>query len=339
MKKYIILIYLGLMLFFSIHCAKERKWQEVKFPGICIGNVVWTGTQFVAMGEDRLLSRYFLNSADGVTWTSQAIILNPMGTGNIYVQTFKWINNHYVVLVTFNNYNTLLAYTAFSTDGISWTQIPATTDTQKFKDIVWDSSKYIAVGEIGSISTSTDLINWTKHSLSSSDLQFNEIYYVNNRLFARDNSSNKIYKSTDGIAWQIIDFFLADNMNQRYFFFANNKYIAVGYSGDIYTSTDTVTWTNRMFLGPNLRHLIWGSEDYVGVVNGSKGSMEIWSSKDLSFWRQYVYKPTVDIITDMFSYTSRFFTGVAYNGNRYVISGVEGFSDYTCRAGVILTSP
>ena len=87
-----------------------------------------------------------------------------------------------------------------------------------------------------------------------------------------------------------------------------------------------------------------GNNDYVAVLDGSGSSLEIWSSLDLSFWRQYVYAKPLGFFDQIVSNTNtnttsiRLLTSVAHNGSRYVISGY--IDDVRSeRSGIILTSP
>ena len=342
-KVYILLFCIGLL-----NCARERQWQEIKFPGIChMGNVVWGNNQFAVLGNDIDYSTsllggkkyYFFSSPDGVTWTKQ--LLPAFFEGRL-----QWLNGQYFVVDHSDpGYLSIIKY---STDGINWLSIN-TSSIGSITNLAWDNNKYYTTGWSNSTSTyqdaiyySADLVNWTQYIVKG-EVKLFDIQYVNKLYFGNvydSKNNNDIAVSNDGFTWKRVGL-IHDNTHTYDFIYADDQYIAFG-SSDIFVSKDGTSWTLKALIGPALRSMAHGNNDYVAVLDGSGSSLEIWSSLDLSFWRQYEYDKPLGFFDQIVSNTNttsvRLLTSVAHNGSRYVISGY--IDDVRSeRSGIILTSP
>lgn len=153
-----------------------------------LADVIWSGTQFVVVG----VSGKILTSPDGITWTtrtsgttntlnaiefngSQYIVVGTSGTilsstdGITWtartsditdsITDVIWIGTKYVC-VLFNGGSTLT-----SSDGINWSSVSGVIAVRK---IIWDGSQLVGVGQLGTLATSPETINWTvEHTYGS----------------------------------------------------------------------------------------------------------------------------------------------------------------------------
>jgi len=124
-------------------------WQQANFDnGADLRDVIWTGTEFIAVGEEGRLSA----SGTGENWTerdSSAILGLIAITGDA---------NQMVAL----GRDGLLAT---SQDGVLWQSTPGALPNFGFDllDLTFDGQTYLAVGPFGYRATSPDRVNWTAH--------------------------------------------------------------------------------------------------------------------------------------------------------------------------------
>lgn len=120
------------------HSKDGKTWTKIKptvdgygiyYP---IERAVWTGTKFVAIGDESLIE-----STDGKTWKSVLSIrfeyfnaLATSGTGTVVA-----VGDHGMI---------------YMSDGKAWTKIASPT-FKTLQSVVWDGKRFIAVGEGGVI--------------------------------------------------------------------------------------------------------------------------------------------------------------------------------------------
>ena len=147
----------------------------------------------------------------------------------------------------------LLTFISTSVDGITWTSSERLFDNRDIcreviYDIVWGNNKYIAVGNYGSILTSSDGITW----IESTD--FNEIYNSGsgsraitwgNNMFAAVGWG-RIAVSPDGETWEAKSTNFNQYQNDYYYniVYGNNMFVAIGNMLGFVTSSDGENWEN-----------------------------------------------------------------------------------------------
>lgn len=155
------------------------SWTQRSVPSDWYRGVVWTGTQFVAVGYG------IITSPDGVTWTSR--IQNSSHDG------VAWSG---ALLVTAGAGGVVLT----SPDGITWTTRTSGT-TANLNAVTWSGSQFVEVGASGTILTSPDGITWTART-SGTTANLNGIASSGTQLVAV-GVSGTILTSPNGINWTL----------------------------------------------------------------------------------------------------------------------------------------
>ena len=195
----------------------------------------WTGSTWVASGNNASLNNFTIStSTNGTTWTSRytgtssetsyrGLFANSVNVlaaldGCYYTTTANatagWtkktiLTNAYFTGMAFgaslwvavgqNSGGQAVIYTA--TDPSStWTSRTVTGGTSPFQDVVFGNSKFVAVGNTGRVSTSTDGVTWTAQTAITNDL-YSVVYSTTASLFIATSSNGVIYSSPDGVTW------------------------------------------------------------------------------------------------------------------------------------------
>jgi len=136
-------------------------------PPSRIQDIIWDGTQFVAVAAQRIywdetLLQFvstddgaIITSTDAVTWVGQT-----SGTNNALLAITR--NNS--LLAAVGAKGTILT----STDGQTWT-IAISGTKYTLSSISWNGAVFVAVGEAGTIVTSVDGTNWTTQTSGTSN--------------------------------------------------------------------------------------------------------------------------------------------------------------------------
>ena len=143
--------------------------------------------------------------------------------------------NDKFVAVAFNS-----SVGAYSTDGISWTEM--SMPTGNWYDVSYGNGKFVAVASSSSVGAySSDGINWTEMSMPASRLWYG-ITYGNDKFVAIAFNSDKGAYSTDGITWTEMS--VPASMGWKSVTYGDGKYVAVvaGKAKGAYSS-DGINWT------------------------------------------------------------------------------------------------
>lgn len=124
--------------------------------------VAWNGIRFVATGiwisNTPAVLAFLISSSDGINWSaSQPFSNSQADIGN----SIAWNGYLWVVGGSFNGY-----IFSSSTDGITWST-PFTQSQIQIKSIVWNGSRFIAVGSLNATTntfTSNNGISWSVSS-------------------------------------------------------------------------------------------------------------------------------------------------------------------------------
>jgi len=114
-------------------------------------SVAWSGTRFVASGDNRLFV-----STDGASWT----VKFPDGGGKSVV----WSGTKFVVVGSNASGGQVLT----SADGISWTAHSVPT-TSRLQSVAWSGTEFLAVGENGAMLSSPDGVTWTSQGSATAE--------------------------------------------------------------------------------------------------------------------------------------------------------------------------
>lgn len=166
-------------------------------------------------------------------------------------------------------------YITTSTDGETWTT-PVQVGTQDWYGVTYGNGKFVAVNNYF-VSTSTDGINWTTPTQASGTAL--DVTYGNNKFVKV--GYNYSSTSTDGVTWTTPVQFSQSFANNV--IYANNMFVAVGFNGYVSTSADGTTWTTpTRFISdlPISLNIAYGNGKF--VVVGDDGYMS--TSTDCVTW-------------------------------------------------------
>lgn len=154
-------------------------------------SVVWTGTQFVAVGWDVSNNKtQIVSSADGIDWTENIYfvaggVLNAIAKSNSLIVAVgkEYFNGSYRPLVI------------TSTNGTDWTKQSITSAGSSLNDVIWTGDKFLAVGT-GLTAVSTDGISWANHDDPSLTL-YGAVHSGHTYVAV----GTAIYTSTNAVTW------------------------------------------------------------------------------------------------------------------------------------------
>jgi hypothetical protein len=143
-----------------------------------------------------------------------------------------------------------LGYLYSSTDsGITWASRTSGFGSNQIQSVTYGNGIFVAVGNNGTITSSTDGITWTARTAGVSTNTLNCVEYVNNVFIAvgagAAGGTGGITTSTDGITWTKRTTPASTSPNLFSIAYGNGYYVAVGQfstTAGIY-STNFTTWT------------------------------------------------------------------------------------------------
>jgi hypothetical protein len=190
--------------------------------------VVWTGTQFVAVGGYSPGSgNSILTSPDGLIWTSQ--------TGGIAytLDDVVWSGKQFVAV---GDHGSILT----SPDGVTWTQRSSGT-TLNLSGVAWSGTQFIAVGDVGIVLSSNDGITWASQRIGNS--LFGVAY--SGSQFVAVGMFGSICTSPDGTNWTYRSLGSGTFLG---IVWTGTQFVMTGWNGGgvIFTSPDGVMWTEQI---------------------------------------------------------------------------------------------
>lgn len=198
-----------------------------------------------------------------------------------------------------------------SSDGIEWTSAESGT-TNNLRKVLWAENKLIVVGDDGTILTSNDGIQWNSIS-SGTTWDLYSICFTGNTYVAVGGGTGrgKIYTSKDMTSW------VEQNDDDIYAYLLaviwnGSRLVSAGQYG-IYTSTDEGTsWTETCSHDHFLFDICWSGSRFVAVGSILQHSV----SGDYTVFSSkdgIKWDTLVDINSDL--------KGVVYGDNQYVAVG------------------
>ena len=154
----------------------------------------------------------------------------------------------YIILISLFSLTVISCSEESEEFGTTTTSIDTTTSTS-------ESVKFVAVGDSGTILTSTDGTSWTSRT-SGTTSNLVGVTYGNSKFLTMtspmDNGSNStatVLTSANGISWTSTSATCSscgtDNVSLNDVTYGNSTFVAVGSSGKILTLSDLPTWDNR----------------------------------------------------------------------------------------------
>ena len=204
-----------------------------------------------------------------------------------------------------------------SSDGITWTSRTSGFGSTIIYGVTYGDGLYVAVGRDGKLTTSPDGTTWTSRTSGFGSTDIWGVTYGDG-LYVAVGRDGKLTTSPDGATWTS-----RTSGFTSYIFgvtYGDGLYVAVGDSGTMTTSTNGTTWTTRTsgFGSTKIQAVTYGDGLYVAV--GQDGKLT--TSPDGITWTSRTS-----------GFGSADINGVTYGNGHYVAVG----SDYA--ASQITTSP
>ncbi|MDU0203119.1 cadherin-like beta sandwich domain-containing protein [Paenibacillus sp. MAH-36] len=194
--------------------------QQTKGSTMTSQNAFYAKGVFMQLGNDGIVV-----STDGVNWQYPygGSFANVIYDGTRYLAVGRNGNDGFI---------------KGSTDGINWSKVNLNL-VPAMASIIYFNGKYVAVGNSGTVVTSSDGTTWTVNPTAISDYKLTSVAYGNGVLIAVDEIGT-IYKSTNnGVTWLPPVREDTDNYNALQFVsYTNGKFYAVGDYDTYLESTD-----------------------------------------------------------------------------------------------------
>lgn len=261
-------------------CVSEdlENWTEyqlndsyLKPSNIAYGNGIFV----ITGGAGTTNNTYYYYSTNGINWIPK--VLNTGQNFSMHSNTCKFINNRFVFTTGYRTSHSgqqISSTKQFyeTTDGVNVTRHDYTIQESKSTatmDIDYKNGMYVSIGELGSIFTSSNLINWTRRT-SGVNVKLVGISYGKGQ-FVVTGDKGTILTSSNGINWT-----KQDSTTDSYLIrsrYANGMYIACGYNGTILQSIDGVMWQDIDDGTTGVRYgLAYNNEDNVMVITAYRYS-------------------------------------------------------------------
>jgi hypothetical protein len=136
-------------------------------------------------------------------------------------------------------------------------------------DVAYANNLFVAVGQTGKVSTSTDGVTWVSRTSSFSTTNINAVAYGNGT-WVIVGASNKVATSSDGTTWTqrtaqtITSFFEGVAWD-------GTKFTICASAGEIQTSPTGVTWTNQTSGTARRLRKVAYAKGLIVVVGGDGG--------------------------------------------------------------------
>lgn len=261
-------------------CVSEdlENWTEYQLNDSYLkpSNIAYGNGIFVITGSAGTTNNtYYYYSKNGINWIPK--VLNTGENFSMHSNTCKFINNRFVFTTCYRTSRSgqqISSTKQFyeTTDGVNVTRHDYTIQESKSTatmDIDYKNGMYVSIGELGSIFTSSNLINWTRRT-SGVDVKLVGISYGKGQ-FVVTGDKGTILTSSNGINWT-----KQDSTTDSYLIrsrYANGMYIACGYNGTILQSIDGVMWQDIDDGTSGVRYgLAYNNEDNVMVITAYRYS-------------------------------------------------------------------
>jgi hypothetical protein len=288
----------------SMQGSSPRHW---------LFDVVWTGNQFVAVGDRANV----VTSGTGVDWEiedvpaslTNSIFLGIGGTTNLLVaagnQGSLMISpNMEVDLVLTNSSGTVITQNV-STIGVVWHAVDPQPTTRDLQGITFHDGHYYVVGEDGMILRGADGTNWTQRIVPTTGFLSGIAGFAGGLVASGDDGA--LVYSADGDDWEAVE---SGTTNWLYRVRSvHEQLLAVGQNGVMLASVDGLDWSPRNTGTDRWLYDVTTIDDQILVV-GAGGT--VLRSMDGVGWES------------VGTLTGKVLSGVANDGRRIVVVGGEG---------------
>ncbi len=255
-------------------------------------DVVWAGTQFVAVGPGSYASPAFVKvSPDGVVWTGRP---SEAFTGRGGLSGVAWSGSTLAAIGD--------AYIAASRDGVEWSVV-ANWDGQalfRLSSIAWTGTRFVAVGSRlhtnggieGFVVASSDGVAWSEVYVQPG-VRFWGVAGRGGITVVTGFEPNSAFtphlcKGTDANYWQEVPGLSLTSIGPVTW--AGTEFVLLGGSPPrAYASGDGLTWVERGLGAPDgLYRMAWDGRELVGVgaygVTARSADGSVWSPEFAGTW-------------------------------------------------------
>ncbi len=196
---------------------------------IFLNDVTFAGGKFVAIGD----SSANLTSPDGITWTRGTA---PSGFN---LRGVAYSGSRYAAVgFLASNPATDKGVALRSDDGVTWTTATIPSGSGQLLGLAFGAGRFVAVGELGRIYSSTDAITWSAAPTPVTSTLRTVIFTEG--LFVVVGDAGRVFTSLDGLGWA--NRTIASTANFAGVARHNGAWYMNG-GATVYTSADTVTWS------------------------------------------------------------------------------------------------
>jgi hypothetical protein len=194
-----------------------------------------------------------------------------------------------------------------SSDGTAWTIRESGTHVL-LSDILWDGTQFVAVSPAEASLTSTDGISWAVHPVAPPS-PFDR-FFVN---AVASNGTTLVAVTEAGRIFTSLDgiswLLQASGTTERLVdvIWDGGRFVAITSGGDVLTSSDGTVWTSSASTGIGMNALAWNGSLYVAL-----GAQTITTSPDAVVW------------TPQVTPGSQYYTDVTWSGSEFVATSSSG---------------
>ncbi len=271
-------------------CAPAQGSVDLSLVGL--KSIVWTGSQFVAVGGGPNGLGLILLSPDGLNWSVRS-------SGTPTLNAVAWTGDR---LIAVGASGTIIT----SPDGYRWTA-QVSNASEDLNGVAASGALFMVVGDGGALLTSLDSATWTRR-VSKTGQNLNAAAWTGAKFVMVGDSGTILTMVETASVPSVQSSGTAENL-VAVAIAATGKIATVGTNGTILTSTDNVNWTPRTSnTGATLQAVVVVGTQYVAV--GTNGRI--------------VYSTNGNTWNIAQSRTSANLTGVAGSGTLFVAVGGSG---------------
>jgi photosystem II stability/assembly factor-like uncharacterized protein len=235
-------------------------------------NLVYAGSEFLALGVDYSDRPVLLASTDGVRWEKRSVPNSTKGTpsGLVSMGGTKWaaVGTHFKYDPN-SGTTTIAPLILTSEDGRIWSDRSSALSNVELTDVIWTGTTLVAFEYNGkNVYTSTDGVAWTARALGSVGPAVTGVW-TGSKIVAVGSGTVSTCTSAAGFPWTQRAAPIRGYLDE--ILWTGTTYIAAG-SHSIFTSTDEITWTRRSSGFDSFTRMsaaVWSGSQFVAVANDS----------------------------------------------------------------------
>ena len=177
-----------------------------------------------------------------VTWNSSNTSIATINNGGLATGVAQGTSTISATLGSISGSTTLtVTLTPAFSDGLDNWPLRTSGTTSALNRVTFGNGTFVAVGQDGTILTSTDGVTWTQRNPGTANTLLAAT--CGNGIFVAVGELGTVLTSPDGITWTSRNSGTSSNLGDVTY--GNGTFAAVNSYGDILTSPDGVTWTLR----------------------------------------------------------------------------------------------